>query len=86
MIKRLIFDQFFRESKKNLEKLYKYPYKSELKRKRKGIKKGKTWGNTLLIDLIVKIQKPNIEGLTNFRKTKSERERRKEKRRKNSNL
>jgi hypothetical protein len=44
LIKRLIFDQFFRESKKNLKKLHKYPYKSELKRKRKGIKKREDMG------------------------------------------
>jgi hypothetical protein len=47
LIKRLIFDQFFRESKKNLEKLHKYPYKSELKRKRKGIKKKGRHGEIL---------------------------------------
>ena len=32
----------------------------------------------------MKVQEPNIEGLTNFEKKENERERRKEKRRKNS--
>jgi hypothetical protein len=34
----------------------------------------------------VKVQEPNIEGLTSFKKKKSKRERRKEKRRKNNSL
>jgi hypothetical protein len=40
----------------------------------------------LLIDPIVKVQDPNIKGLTSFGKKRSERERRKEKRRKNNSL
>jgi hypothetical protein len=49
-------------------------------------KRGKMWGNTLLIYPIVKVQEPNIESLASFGKKESERERRKEKRRKNNNL
>jgi hypothetical protein len=37
----------------------------------------------MLIDLIVKVQKPNIEGLTSFGKKENKWERMKEKRRKN---
>jgi hypothetical protein len=51
---------------------------------RKEKKRGKTWGNILLMDHILKVQKPNIEGLTNFAKKESEREKRKEKRIKNN--
>jgi len=71
------------ESIKNLENPYKYPWKLEEKTKEK--RERKTWGDTLLIDPIVKVQEPNIEGLTSFKK-KSKRERRKEKRRKNNSL
>jgi hypothetical protein len=31
-------------------------------------KKGKTWGNIILMDHIIKVQELNIEGLTNFAK------------------
>ena len=48
--------------------------------------RGKMWGNTLLIYPIKKVQDLNIEGLTSFEKKESEREIRKEKRRKNNNL
>ena len=36
------------------------------------------WGNNLLIDTIMKVQESNIEGVTSFRKKKSERRKRKE--------
>ena len=42
--------------------------------KKKKRERGKTWGNTLLIDPIVKVQEPNIKGLTSFGKKESERE------------
>jgi len=54
------------ESIKNLENPYKYPWKLEEKTKDK--RERKTWGDTLLIDPIVKVQEPNIEGLTSFKK------------------
>jgi hypothetical protein len=37
-----------------------------LEKEEKGGKRGKTWRNTLLKDHGVKIQEPNIEGLTSF--------------------
>lgn len=48
-------------------------------------KKRKTWGNTLSIDFIMKVQEFNIKGLTSFEE-RGERERMKEKRRKNNNV
>jgi hypothetical protein len=72
LIKRFRFNQSLRESTKK-------PINTLGNQKR-----GKTWGNILLMDHILKVQKPNIEGLTNFAKKESEREKRKEKRRKNN--
>jgi hypothetical protein len=53
-----------------------------LKIQKKEKERENTWGNALLINPIMKVQEPNIEGLTSFRKRESERKRRKKKRRK----
>ena len=50
--------------------------------KKKEKERENTWGNALLINPIMKVQEPNIEGLTSFRKRESERKGRKKKRRK----
>jgi len=85
LIKGLRFDQYLREStqkprKNPINTLRKSEGKKEKQRERK------MWGNTLLIYPIKKVQDLNIEGLTSFEKKESEREIRKEKRRKNNNL
>ena len=69
--------------KKNLENPYKYPWKSEEKERKK--KKENMEKYSVNIPYCEGL-KPNIEGLTSFEKKRSEMGRRKEKRRKNSNL
>jgi hypothetical protein len=57
-----------------------------LKIQKKEKERENTWGNALLINPIMKVQEPNIEGLTSFRKRESERKKKEEKEKKKSNL
>jgi hypothetical protein len=62
LIKGLSFDQFLRESTK---KSRKNPINT-LRNQRRKREREKIWGYSLLIDHIVKVQKPNIKGLVSF--------------------
>ena len=80
LIKGLRFDQSLREFTKNLEKPYKYPYKS--KKKKEVVKKEK------YKDILckkknhsVKVHRPNIEGLASFGKNRKWKGKKKGKRR-----